>query len=329
MTPSIRRSLVLLPVLLTAFQMSPAQQRPVLSPRDSVFLTLDTNVISVQYSRPSTRGRTIMGELVPWGKVWRTGANLATHLKTNFDMTLGGVPVPRGTYTLWSIPSPKGWTLIVNKQTGQWGTNYSETQDLARFEAKVEDLSSAVDTFTIALDGVGKSSGILKLMWERTLVSAPFEKNDHIRPLSPRDSSEIALGGKKLKVVYSRPAARGRVIWGSVVPFDSLWRTGANAATVFTTGLDVTIGGAKVPAGTYTLYSIPSSAGLTLIINKKSGGMPNHDQTLDLARVDAKNETPPTAIDPFRIWFEPSKKNTVLLRFGWSDRSFSFPVKSQ
>src|SRR5450631_2662684 len=77
-------------------------QQPIPSPRDSVFLSLDTNVISVNYGRPSMRGRKIFGGLVPWNEVWRTGANQATHLKTSFDLTFGGVPVTRGTYTLWT-----------------------------------------------------------------------------------------------------------------------------------------------------------------------------------------------------------------------------------
>ena len=81
-------------------------QEPLLSPRDSASLQLDTNVISVDYGRPSMRGRKIMGGLVPWNKVWRTGANKATHVKTNFDLLMGGVPVVRGTFTLWTIPTP-------------------------------------------------------------------------------------------------------------------------------------------------------------------------------------------------------------------------------
>jgi hypothetical protein len=91
----------------------------------------------------------------------------------------------------------------------------------------------------------------------------------------------------------------------------------------------VVIGGSPLPAGTYTLYSIPTDTGLTLIVNKKAGGMPNHDQALDVVHVSAKRETPPAMIDPFRIWFEPSKKSSVLLRIGWEDRSFSFPISSQ
>jgi hypothetical protein len=302
-------------------------QQPIPSPRDSVFLSLDTNVISVNYGRPSMRGRKIMGGLVPWNKVWRTGANQATHLKTSFDMTFGGVPVTRGSYTLWTLPSPDGWKVILNKQTGQWGTVYNPSQDLARFDATVEPVSATVDTFTIVLKGAGKTSGVMKLMWENTSVSVPFQKSDHIRPLSAGDSTEITLAGRKVAIRYSRPYMRGRAIWGVVVPNDSVWRTGANLATSLTAEGDVTIGGSNVPGGSYTLYSIPSGNAFTLIISKKPGGRePAYDPKSDLARITMKQERAPSFIDPFRIWFERDGTSGGTLNIGWGDRFFSAPI---
>ncbi|HTY60531.1 MAG TPA: DUF2911 domain-containing protein [Bacteroidota bacterium] len=302
-------------------------QQSIPSPRDSVFLSLDTNVISINYGRPSMRGRKIMGGLVPWNQVWRTGANQATHLKTSFDMTFGGVPVTRGTYTLWTLPSPDGWKVILNKQTGQWGTVYNPSLDLARFDATVEQSSPAVEKFTIALKATGKTSGVMSLMWENTTVSVPFQKNDHVRPLSPGDSTEITLAGKKATIRYSRPFARGRAIWGVVVPFDSVWRTGANLATSLVTEGEITIGTHAVPPGAYTLYSIPSAGGLTLIISRKPGGRePAYDRGSDLARITMKAERAATPIDPFRIWFEPDGTSGGTLNIGWADRSFSAKV---
>jgi hypothetical protein len=299
-------------------------QQPIKSPRDSVFLSLDTNVISVNYGRPSIRGRKIMGGLVPWNEVWRTGANQATHLKTSFDMTFGGAPVTRGSYTLWTLPSPGGWKVILNKQTGQWGTVYDASQDLARFEATVEQIPASVDTFTIALSATGKTTGVMKLLWENTSVSVPFQKNDHIRPLSPGDSTEITLAGKKVAIRYSRPYMRGRAIWGVVVPNDSVWRTGANLATSLTADGDVTIGGSNVPGGSYTLYSIPSANGFTLIISKKPGGRePAYDPRSDLARIVMKQERASSSIDPFRIWFERDGTSGGTLNIGWGDRHYT------
>lgn len=306
-----------------------AQQRPILSPRDSVFLRFDTSTIGVNYGRPSIRGRIIMGHLVPWNQVWRTGANEATHLATNFDMVMGGVPVPRGRYTLWTLPSPDGWQVIINKQTGQWGTVYNPALDLARFPATVEKLTAAVDTFTIAFQATGASTGTMRLLWENTAVSIPFQKKERVTPLSPNDSAAVSLGGSRISIGYSRPFVRGRVIWGVVVPFDSVWRTGANLATSLVTERDVTIGDVTIPRGRYTLYSIPEAEHLTLIVSKKpGGGPPAYDQREELARIVMKAETTLTPIDPFRIWMEKTGDTAATLRLGWSDKAYSTTIRT-
>ena len=217
--------------------------------------------------------------------------------------------------------------MILNKQTGQWGTVYNPSLDLARFDAAVETVPATVDTFTIVLKGTGKSSGVMKLVWENTSVSVPFQKSDHIRPLSGGDSTEISFAGKKVTIRYSRPYMRGRAIWGVVVPNDSVWRTGANLATSLTAEGDVTIGGSSVPGGSYTLYSIPSANAFTLIISRKPGGRePAYDPRSDLARITMKQERSPSPIDPFRIWFERDGTSGGTLNIGWGDRFFSAPV---
>ncbi len=308
---------------------TPGVSQEKLSPRDSVSLTLDTNVVSVNYGRPSMRGRKIMGDLVPWNAVWRTGANEATHFKTNFDMIIGGVPVPRGTYTLWTIPAPDSWTIILNKQTKQWGTKYDETQDLARFKAVVSTTEKPVEQFTIALEPRQGVSGSLKMMWENTLVSTTFERNDKIRPLSPLDSVETTLGDGKVFLKFSKPYKRGRQIWGVVVPMDSIWRTGANQATVFSTEKELTIGGKLVPAGTYTLYSLPKKDGFELIISKKAPGSAQYDQSLDLVRIPMTMEKSRETIDPFMMEFESNANNSALMKLGWDDRIYSVTIQAK
>jgi hypothetical protein len=144
-----------------------------LSPPDSVRASVGGAALSVRYSRPSTRGRVIFGNVVPWNQVWRTGANQATILQTSADLTVAGTTLPAGKYSLWTIPSPGGWKLIVNKNTGQWGTDYDAQYDLARLEMKVESLAQPVEQFTIAIEPKGKR-GVLKLEWEKTRASIPF-----------------------------------------------------------------------------------------------------------------------------------------------------------
>ena len=144
-----------------------------LSPRDTVEASVGGATLAVEYSRPSRRGRTIFGKVVPWGKVWRTGANEATHFRTDHDLIIGGVTVPAGTYTLFTLPSPSGWKLIVNKQTGQSGTEYTEAEDLARIDMKVESLPKPVEQFTLDVEPHAKG-GMLRLRWDTTQASVPF-----------------------------------------------------------------------------------------------------------------------------------------------------------
>lgn len=144
-----------------------AQGQAPASPAAQVTAKVGAATITIDYSRPSMRGRAIMGGLVPFDKVWRTGANRATHLKTDAPLSIGGLDVPAGTYTLYTIPAASGWTLIINKQTGQWGTQYDQAQDLGRVKMAVASTPAAVEQFTIALAADG-GQGTLSLEWEST-----------------------------------------------------------------------------------------------------------------------------------------------------------------
>jgi len=162
------RLLVLVAVVIASAPLL-AQQKPPLSPPGEASVKFDDGkTVTIKYSRPSMRGRKIYGELVPYGKVWRTGANAATSLTTDTALDIGGTAVPAGNYTLYTVPGEKSWQLIVNKQTGQWGTKYDEGQDLARIPMKVSQLPSGLETFTISLDKSGAKSATLKLDWELT-----------------------------------------------------------------------------------------------------------------------------------------------------------------
>jgi hypothetical protein len=146
----------------------PQGQQAVASPRDTAEMQLGNDRIYVDYGRPYMRGRTIMGGLVPYGQVWRAGANAATTLVTPRDIRLGDVNVPAGTYTLYALPGEREWQLIVNRQTGQWGTEYDQAQDLARIPMTVERTPQPVEQFTIDLTPGGGNAFDLNLRWENT-----------------------------------------------------------------------------------------------------------------------------------------------------------------
>src|SRR5262249_50172118 len=141
------------------------------SPPGTADCTINGKKVAIEYSRPSMKGRKIMGELVPYDKVWRTGANEATTLTTEIDLNIGGAKVPAGKYTLYTLPSAATWKLIINRQTGQWGTEYHQDQDLARVDMKKTALAVPVEQFTISLDQNDNSSADLALEWEKTRLS--------------------------------------------------------------------------------------------------------------------------------------------------------------
>ena len=172
----LKRSIITALTLAATFNLlliSAPAQRPVLSPRKSAELTYNAKKISVDYGAPSVRGRKIFGELVPYNQVWRFGANEATLFKTDADLTAGNVSIPKGSYTLYVLPSESGWKLIINKQTGQMGTSYSQDQDLARVEMKLEKTAAPVEQMVVSLTQGGKDV-ILKMEWENTIASVKF-----------------------------------------------------------------------------------------------------------------------------------------------------------
>ena len=127
--------------------------------------------IKTDYSSPRMKGRKIYGDLVPFGEVWRTGANEATTFVPSADVVVGGKTVPAGSYTIFTVPAADKWTLIINKQTGEWGTPYKyESEELARVDMKVSKLPSPVENFTISYDKSG-SGCAMHIDWETTRAS--------------------------------------------------------------------------------------------------------------------------------------------------------------
>ncbi len=136
----------------------------------------DGKTIRVDYSSPRAKGRKIYGGLVPYGEVWRTGANDATTFVTDANLTVNGKDVPAGSYTIFTIPNQGKWTLIINKKTGEWGIPYKyEGDELLRTDMQVSKTPTPVENFTIAFDQAGNSC-TMHLDWENTRASVAFEE---------------------------------------------------------------------------------------------------------------------------------------------------------
>ena len=147
---------------------------PPLSPPSRTSVTINGQKITIKYGAPSMRKRVIFGGLVPYHKVWRAGANVATLLQTTSDVELNGLLVPKGEYSLYVWLDPQQWLLIVNKQTGQSGLDYNQQLDLGRVPMDMSRPPKAIERFKITLTKTAPMSGQLTLAWENTIAMVDF-----------------------------------------------------------------------------------------------------------------------------------------------------------
>jgi hypothetical protein len=179
----IKLTLIIAVVIATALPV--LAQRKRISPHETISAAIDGNKVTIVYGRPYSKDpktgevRKIWGGLVPYGKVWRTGADEATLLTTEQPIVLGGMTIPAGTCSLFTLPAADGTAkLIINQRTGQWGIPYKEqseaTNELARIDLKKDTLDKTVDQFTMAIEPNPSGGGVLKMMWENTRFSVPF-----------------------------------------------------------------------------------------------------------------------------------------------------------
>jgi hypothetical protein len=151
-----------------------AQAQRYTSPPAETSATIAGDPIKVEYYAPSMHGRKVMGGLVPYGVVWCTGANWATKITTEAPLDLGGLKLPKGSYSIWTLPNEKEWTLIINSETGQFHLDYDKTKDFGRTKMNLRTLPSPVETFKIQILPLGGNKGSLALSWENTEVSIPI-----------------------------------------------------------------------------------------------------------------------------------------------------------
>lgn len=192
----------------TAFAQNqgPRLNVPPASPSSTVKQRVGFTDIEVVYARPGVKGRKIFGDFLPYGEVWRTGANSSTKITFSTDVTFGGQKVPAGSYALFTIPDAKEWTVILNKVTGEWGAyTYKQENDLVRVKAKVEKLTSPVETFTIDINDIRNESATLNLEWENTRVTVPLGFETHAKVIAQID--ELMKSGQTLSpMVYFQAA---------------------------------------------------------------------------------------------------------------------------
>ena len=141
------------------------------SPHDKTSVTLGGKEITIEYGRPYLKGRSVGKEVAPFGQVWRTGADEATKLTTPVNLKIGTLAVPAGSYSLYTLPSAKGWKLIVNKTAEQWGTEYAQSTDFGRVNMKVAKAAASVEQLTLSFDKASEKKATLKIAWGNTVAS--------------------------------------------------------------------------------------------------------------------------------------------------------------
>jgi len=177
---AVLASVALLAVTSTALtaQMGGGQPSAALpSPAATATVTIGGGTITIKYNSPQMKGRKIMGDLVPYGKVWRTGANPATTLITTVPLKFGTLLVPAGTHTIYSLPSAGTWQLIINNQTGQWGLTYTESMDLGRIPMQAKPMAAPQEGMSLSFENTTAKSTELHMRWETTdryvVITAP------------------------------------------------------------------------------------------------------------------------------------------------------------
>lgn len=160
---------------LALFAQTPSVEFPAPSPLCTLKQRVGLTDIEVVYSRPGIKGRQIFGSIVPYGKVWRTGANNATKLTFSTPVKINGADVPAGSYSLFAIPGEDEWTIIINKTTGQSGLAYDEKTDLVRFKAVPVKTSQSIETFTIEFNRIADESALMNIVWDKTVVPVRIE----------------------------------------------------------------------------------------------------------------------------------------------------------
>lgn len=170
------QKLLLCAAIITASYAVQAQTLKTPSPSPTQTIKQDFGVSAAEliYSRPGIKGRKVFGDLVPYGKVWRTGANSATRLKFADDVTIGGQPLKAGEYALYTIPGESEWQIIINKGSANWGTDYKQEDDVFRIKVKPMKMDAAMESFTMQFANIKPASMELHIMWDKTAVAIPI-----------------------------------------------------------------------------------------------------------------------------------------------------------
>lgn len=303
--------------------------------------------IRVRYSSPAVTKRKIIGDLVPFGKEWRIGANEATEVTFYQDVEIAGGVVPAGIYTMSAIVNLGSWTINFSTQRNIWGNeNRDQSKTVASVKVMAKNLDTPRERLAIGFKELDNHFVHMLIEWEHTGVAIPLAFNVSNFPdddVSPGDMvhypdnsrfqnylkpEELASAKPKVQLTYSRPQMNGRKIFGELIPYGEVWRLGANESTELTLFQNVMIGGQEIRAGRYNLYAEINEKEWKFILNTDmpAWGSYNRDESKDVAMISVPVTQDTNSLEALSIIFKEKDTNTVELVVGWDKTRAALPI---
>lgn len=299
------------------------------------------------FSRPMKNDRVIFGELVPYGKEWRLGANEATMITFYKGVDIGGTSVDPGTYTVFATPTASDWTLTFSSQSGIWGgENRDKTKDVASIKVATEKVSNVQEALSMTFQEKDAQTVNLVIEWDQTRVTAPIGLNPV--QFSDMDKSVMDMAHypsksaytnylegeerditPKVQVTYSRPAKKGRVVFGELLNEGSVWRLGANEATEIVFYQKTNVGGTDVARGRYAMFAKLNKGSWDIILSKDYPvwGSHNRDESLDKYTINVPTTTDSEVVEHLSIIFDEKDDKSADMIIGWDTTRAAIPMK--
>ena len=298
------------------------------------------------YSRPVKKGRTIFGELVPFGKEWRMGANEANEITFFGDVQIGGTTVPSGTYTVFCTPQAKSWDVSFSSQLGIWGeANRDASMTIAKVKVPVQNVESSEELLSMSFREIDNQTANLIVQWDKTRVEVPIKFNPVVFSSvdkSPMDKAHYPgnsaytnyLEGAekeitpKVQVTYSRPYKKGRTTFGDMIKEGDIWRIGANQSTEVMFYENVKVGKESLRKGRYAMYAEIKDGSWDIIFSKDipAWGAANRDESKDVARVNVPVGNDKEVLENVTIIFEEKSDKLVHMVIGWDTTRVELPI---
>lgn len=303
--------------------------------------------IKVLYCRPQKKDRTVFGELVPFGKDWRLGANEATEVTFFQPVEIGETYVPAGVYTMFAEPQADHWTIKVSTERFIGGAqNRDASKDIATAKAMTKSVADVREFFTIGFQKIDDGMVHMIFEWDQTRAMLPINLNPARlsgEDVSPMDlvqypnmsrlrnfveKEDLDANEPQVRVVYSRPQMKDREIFGGLLEYGDMWRVGANETTEITFFQEVNIGGTDIAPGRYGLFAVVNKDNWEFIIhdNVQSWGPANHDDEDNIVKVMAKTEKTPETLEALSVTFNEGTDGTLELVVGWENTMARLPI---